>query len=206
MSPRSGAPRAAALTPDHRPALAPPGGDSLSAALEGVVTRYQNLLRHVALRHGVPTSDVHEVVQDVRVRLWRARPDSETISSLGVSYVYRTAMSAALDVVRRHRGIGGAGRETGFEEAGQEPVTQVTGGPEQVLARAEVARAVAEEVQALAEARRVAVQLHLAGYSRDDIAEILGWSKAKARNLIYRGLADLRAALGRRGVGPEELA
>lgn len=192
--------------PDQFPVAASHDGDSLSPALEGIVARYEGLLRHVARRYGVLPSDIHEVVQGVRVRLWRARPDGETITALGVSYVYRTAMSAALEVVRRRRGIGAAGRETDIEEAGQEPATRATGGPEQVLERAEVARAVAEEVHALADARRVAVQLHLAGYSGDEIAGTLGWSKAKARNLIYRGLADLRAALRRRGIGPEELS
>ena len=81
-------------------------GDPISAALETVVARFARLLQHVALRHGLPAEDVAEVVQEVRVRLWRARPSGETIEALGVSYIYRTAMSAALEIVRRKRGSG----------------------------------------------------------------------------------------------------
>ena len=34
-----------------------------------------------------------------------------------------------------------------------------------------------------------------------EIAQLMGWSEAKTRNLIYRGLADLRERLASEGVG-----
>ena len=40
----------------------------------------------------------------------------------------------------------------------------------------------------------------------EEIAALLGWSEAKTRNLLYRGLADLRSALAARGIGPETRA
>jgi RNA polymerase sigma-70 factor (ECF subfamily) len=43
--------------------------------------------------------------------------------------------------------------------------------------------------------------MHLAGYAREEIAQLLGWSEAKTRNLLYRGLADLRERLTARGIG-----
>jgi len=183
----------------------------MSAALEALVTRFAHLLHHVALRHGLANEDVGEVVQEVRVRLWRARPTSETISGLGVSYVYRTAMSAALEVVRRKRGPGPAMslHDDRDDQNGSDALTTVAfaaRGPEDALARSELAQAVSEEVRGLSDARRTVVRLYLVGYSRDEIAQMVGWSEAKTRNLIYRGLADLRAALERRGIGPGELA
>jgi RNA polymerase sigma-70 factor (ECF subfamily) len=45
--------------------------------------------------------------------------------------------------------------------------------------------------------------MYLAGHPREEIAEVLGWSEAKTRNLLYRGLADLRARLTELGVGWE---
>jgi RNA polymerase sigma factor (sigma-70 family) len=191
-----------------QPSSAPNSVDHISPALEGVVARYEKLLRFVALRNGVSASDVLEVVQEVRVRLWKARPAGETIAGLGVSYIYRTAMSAALEVVRRHRTVHGPVESGGGIDEGldREPAVAEASGPEQMLDRSDLAQTVAQEVGALADARRVAVQLYLVGYSRDEIAGTLGWSQAKARNLIYRGLAELRTALGRRGIGPEHLS
>lgn len=184
--------------------------DRLSPAIAGIVARFGRLLRHVALRRGLSGDDVEEVVQEVRVRLWRARPSGETIRELGVSYVYRTAVSAALEVVRRRRSgavLGGAATDGEIAEgldAADAGSTRYAG-PDELLAHGELVRAIADAGRTLIEPRRVVVRMYLVGYSREDMASILGWSEAKVRNLLYRGLADLRAELGRRGIGPREL-
>lgn len=183
----------------------------MSVALEALITRFARLLHHIALRHGLAAEDVGDVVQEVRVRLWRARPDSETLAGLGTSYIYRTAMSAALEVVRRRRGSGPAIAQPSTDDDDSEhgPLATVESreaGPEETLARAELAEAVSRALGELPDGRRTAVRLYLVGYTRDEIARMTGWSEAKARNLIYRGLADLRAILEQRGFSPEDLA
>ena len=60
-------------------------------------------------------------------------------------------------------------------------------------------------VETLIPARRSVVKMYLAGYAREEIADLLGWSEPKTRNLLYRGLADLREALTAMGIGPETL-
>lgn len=64
----------------------------------------------------------------------------------------------------------------------------------------ELSERILTAVDTLAPARRVAVRMYLSGYEREEIAELLGWSEAKTRNLIYRGLADLRRCLTERGI------
>jgi RNA polymerase sigma-70 factor (ECF subfamily) len=44
------------------------------------------------------------------------------------------------------------------------------------------------------------VRMYLSGYEREEIGELLGWSEAKTRNLLYRGLVDLRAKLMKLGI------
>ena len=68
----------------------------------------------------------------------------------------------------------------------------------------EVATHVGEAIETLALSRRTVVRLYLAGYDREEIATMLDWSEAKTRNLLYRGLTDLRARLRALGVGPGE--
>jgi RNA polymerase sigma-70 factor (ECF subfamily) len=46
--------------------------------------------------------------------------------------------------------------------------------------------------------------MYLDGYRRDEIAELMKWSDAKTRNLLYRGLADLRSVLLVQGIGTPE--
>lgn len=186
---------------------APRVTDPISPAIESVLTRFAAMVRRVGLRHGLSESDVDEVFQEVRIRLWRARAEGaadpgEQISAVGSSYLYRTAVSAALDVIRRHR----RRRETALDDAGAEPAAPVPRGPEQMLESSELARQVADAIDTITPSRRPVVRMYLMGYTREEIADLLGWSEARTRNLLYRGLADLRARLTEQGIGPEAIA
>src|SRR3954462_9031928 len=77
--------------------------DQLSPALDAVVSRFAGMVRSVGWRHRLSEADVDEVMQQVRIRLWQAQGESEQISRSPASYVYRTAVSAALDLMRRRR-------------------------------------------------------------------------------------------------------
>jgi DNA-directed RNA polymerase specialized sigma24 family protein len=47
--------------------------------------------------------------------------------------------------------------------------------------------------------------LHIQGCNAGEIAKVLGWTEPKARNLLYRGLNDLRTALVKEGVELEAI-
>ena len=173
--------------------------DDVSSALEEHLRRFAELVRYARRRHGLDPHDLDELVQEVRLRLWRAQGTGEKISAVSSSYMYRTAMSAAVDLIRRRRHRrhemppleGEAGNAFADPSAGW------------VVRSGEVREALGRALGTLARPRAVAVRMYLAGYPREEIAETLGWSEAKTRNLIYRGLADLRARLTELGVGPE---
>src|SRR5215208_567855 len=73
----------------HSPPMSP--ADAASAALDALLARFADMVRQVSWRHGLPPEDVDEIFQEVRIRLWQAKPDGENLSALGSSYVYRTA-------------------------------------------------------------------------------------------------------------------
>ena len=82
-------------------------------------------------------------------------------------------------------------------------VEDVPARADRALNESEVADQVAKAIDELVESRRAVVRMHLAGYERAEIASLLGWTEAKTRNLLYRGLDDLRAILTARGITPE---
>jgi RNA polymerase sigma factor (sigma-70 family) len=176
--------------------------DPISPALDAVVARFGRMLRFVARQRGVPEEELAEVIQNLRLRLWRAHPKADAIAGLGASYIYQTAISAALDVIRNRRAFG-ARHQTSLTLLKHDPPAPDGMSPAAVLEHAEDARTVAEAIRELSEARRVPVRMYLSGYTRQEIASQLGWSEAKTRNLLYRGLEDLRNELRRRGFGPE---
>lgn len=166
-------------------------GDAVSAALEQLFSRYAALIRQVAWRRNLSEDDIDEVVQDVRIRLWRALATGPKIAVTPPSYVYRTAVSAALDLIRRRR----ARREEEIDRHQDGLAIAASALPDQMVEAVEFAVELAHAIALLGEPRRLAVQMHLAGYHRREIAELLGWTEPKTRNLLYRGLADLRARL-----------
>ena len=173
-----------------------PTTDQVSSALEGVLANFAGMVKRVGWRHRLSDADVDEVMQEVRIRLWRARPSSEQISTSSASYVYRTAVSAALDIARRRR----ARRAELSDPIDDQMGIAAVGGPLADAEGTELAEQVARAVDTIAPARRPVVRMYLAGYPREEIAELMGWSEAKTRNLLYRGLADLRARLTEQGI------
>lgn len=178
-----------------------------------LLTHFSGMVRQVGWRHRLCEADIDELVQDVRIRLWKAekseRINTENIEHTPASYVYRTATTAALDLIRRRR----SGRALYHEsvddfqsivnnESVVEPGLLTFSSPDQDLAVQELADVVDAALATISENRRPVVRMYLAGYPREEIAKLQGWSEAKTRNLLYRGLADLREKLLEKGIGP----
>ncbi len=175
--------------------------DPTSVALDTVLQRFAGRVRAIGVQHGLQGSDVEDLTQEVRLRLWKALESGEKILGAPASYIHRTAVSAALDVLRRRR----ARRETparlsrpsGLARLGESPPA------DRMMESLELQQAIGRAVETLIPARRSVVKMYLAGYGREEIADLLGWTEPKTRNLLYRGLGDLRDKLTEMGIGPE---
>lgn len=173
--------------------------DDPSAALEHVITRFAAFIQQTAGRNGLSPDDQEAAVQEVRIRLWKALETSENIRSAPASYVYRTTISAVVDFIRRRR----ARREDTLDEQGA--VVPLARRSDEADARAragDIERAVERALATLPAARQAVVRLHLSGYDRFEIADLLGWTEAKTRNHLYRSLELMRTQLKREGVDP----
>ena len=162
------------------------------------MSRFAMLVRSIGARHRLSDADLDEVMQDVRIRLWKSNETSEQIRALGASYVYRVATSAAVDLLRRRRARG-ADRDESVDSLAEhlaDPSPSAT----RDLENDELQRRVLAAIDTIHDSRRPVVRMYLAGYDREEIAAMMGWSEAKTRNLLYRGLADLRARLGETGI------
>lgn len=149
-------------------------------------------MRAAGAKHGIGDDELTALFQEVRIRLWRAHPDSEEIGRLPTSYVYRTATTAALDLVRKRRR--NEHREPPIDSAPTAALVSRTSADEDVLA-SDLGAAITRELGNMVEARSVVVRMHLSGYGREEMTSLLGWSDAKVRNLLYRGMQDLRERL-----------
>lgn len=172
--------------------------DDTSAALEQVVERFASLIRQSAGRHGLSSQEQDATVQEVRIRLWKALETGENIRTAPASYVYRATVSAVVDYIRRRR----ATREETLEAMSAEPLARRSDESDAGVRAGEVERAVERALGMLPAARQAVVRLHLAGYDRFEIADLLGWTEAKTRNHLYRSLEVMRTQLAREGFDP----
>jgi RNA polymerase sigma factor (sigma-70 family) len=179
--------------------------DRFSSELEATVGRFAALVRRVGLKHRLSEADLEDVLQEVRIRLWRARsrPQSEQFEQLSASYVYRVAVSAAVDLLRRRRARG-AEQTVALDET-NEPIADHADAARS-LEESELSAQLARAIESITPSRRPVVRMYLVGYSGDEVAKMMGWSEAKTRNLLYRGLADLRERLKEMGIGWETRA
>lgn len=158
-------------------------------ALEKLVRRYESRVRAIGHRYSLAGADIDELFQEVRIRLWKALENAERIEGVSASYVHRATTTAAVDLIRRKR-AGGERFPLDPEIPNGNPSNPLT-----QLEAQELAEQVSKALEKLDERRRPVVRMYLAGYGHKEIATLLRWSTATTRNLLYRGLADLRAQL-----------
>ena len=166
------------------------GADDLSQEIEALCRRWAGIVTGTALRYGLEGFDRDDLMQRVRVRVWHAlKRRGAGAPALEPGYVHAAATSAAIDIVREQRAHQPGARlplDAAEPELGSAGFAGNT---------ADLLTALDAALARLDPARRVAVRFHLSGVHARDIARMSGWTEAKARNLLYRGLADLKAAL-----------
>ncbi len=172
------------------------------AELEELLREYSGLLRGLVEQKCPPGIDAAEVEQRVRLKLWKAL-ESETEVRHPSSYLYRIVTSVVIDAIRSLR----RRRETSLEAEENEEVRALEAAdprpsPEDRTDAVDTRRAVRAALQELAPNRRRAVALHLDGFSNGEIATMMNWSEHKVRNLVWRGVQDLRQRLQEAGVVP----
>lgn len=133
-----------------------------------------------------------DLVQTALVKLMRSAATVEHEPA----FLRRVAYSIVVDEVRRLK----RRSEVAFSPSLPDRIANSGELSPEVRARGEqVGQALLRCLEALAPDRRRAVALYLQDHGVPEIAERLGWDRKRAANLVYRGLEDLRGALGDAG-------
>jgi RNA polymerase sigma factor (sigma-70 family) len=161
--------------------------------LETLVERYAALIRSAVGRvAGSRSADIgDDVVQRVTTALWK-RLKGEQVIDHPASYIYRCAIREALRELDR---LGDA-----LSAPLDEQLADDAPDPETVLQARQLGATIETCFADLHPERAQAVRAHLAGFAVEEIMEMYAWPYQKARNLISRGMADLRARLAQRGI------
>jgi RNA polymerase sigma factor (sigma-70 family) len=180
--------------------------EKAEAQFNAIIDEYERFLSQTIIR--LCPKDIglefNDIEQEARLRLWNAlRSESEIRNP--ASFLYRIALTATLDAVRRvkvkrEEQLRLAEDEDEDEGASHAFSSNTRYSPELEVERRELIGKIQNALARLSDNRRRAVGLYLEGFNSQEIADFMGWSEAKARNLLYRGRQDLRVQLRREGI------
>ena len=135
-----------------------------------------------------------DFVQMSLMRILRSYAEVE----LNTSFLHRVAHSVVVDELRRKK----RRNEVGLTPSLPDRLRTEAPGPDALARGSQLGEAVVACLGALVPDRRRAVTLNLQGHGVPEIAQLLSIDRKQAENLVYRGLKDLREALGARGLSP----
>ena len=158
---------------------------------------YGRLITHAVRRVGgsVTQNDREDIEQVVLLALWKQLAREQTIDH-PASYIYRAAVRETVRAVTRLRARPDQPAPDGLEDVRAERLADAERG----LEAREQREALQAALRGLPAERARAVRAHLAGFTVEELMQLSGWSYQRARNLVARGMADLRTALRSRGL------
>jgi len=135
--------------------------------------------------------DAEDIAQEVRIKLWKIIRSEKKIHNPS-SYIRKVVDTSVIDHVRKFK------RDEGIllnEKAKRiaETVNSYVSSPN--LDGVDPREIIGQAVERLLDSRRTVVRLYLMNMSIEEIAKTCHWSPNRTRNLLYRGLADLKKIL-----------
>jgi RNA polymerase sigma factor (sigma-70 family) len=145
---------------------------------------YSNILKYDVSKKGI---DPEDIFQDVRIKIWNLLKNEKKIKNY-TSYIKKIVDTSVIDHIRKNR------RATNIISLEKrikisESKIKKSHNPSPNSLSGEL---IQENIEALLENRKKVVKLFFLGLSIKEISICLSWSDHKTRNLLYRGLADLK--------------
>ncbi len=177
--------------------LAYQAGDE--SAFDGIVERYAGPVYSLLTRFLGPAADREDLVQEVFLRLLRAR-DRYTRESRFTTYLYRITFNLAANQRERDSHRRAESLEASFDSDAGEVRRELADArakqPATDLERADVVQLVRAAIDALPERQRMALVLaKYEGLPYAEIGRVLDLSEQGVKSLIHRAREALRASL-----------
>lgn len=165
--------------------------------LDLVLTKFSSFIKFNITKFNLPKTgiDPDDVLQEIRIKIWKILNDEKKILNYS-SYIKKIVDSSVIDHLRKMR------REKGYIALEKHHMISEWNKNYEIEHQRQdhVKEMIAQAVDSLLDSRRKVVKLFLLNMTIDEISIMYSWSKDKTRNLLYRGLSDLKKILKEKGI------
>jgi RNA polymerase sigma-70 factor (ECF subfamily) len=144
--------------------------------------------------------DPEDISQEIRIKIWQILKDEKKIKNYS-SYIRKIVDSTVIDQLRRKRRQEGIIIKEKLKRISEQQGFYTMRGSTEKIPSYTMGRA----LDSLMKSRQKVVRLFLLNMTLEEIAISLNWSKDKTRNLLYRGLSDLKKSLIEQGINDDNL-
>lgn len=143
--------------------------------------------------------DPDDILQEVKIKIWNILSDEKKIDNYA-SYIKKIVNSSVIDHIRSTRR-----QERIIISEIQQKISERKSKYTAETAEKDIyKKTIGLSVDSLLESRKKVVKLYLLNMTLEEISEFFHWSTHKTRNLLYRGLNDLKKALREKGIDYED--
>jgi RNA polymerase sigma factor (sigma-70 family) len=142
--------------------------------------------------------DPDDILQEVMIKIWKRIAPENKIKSYS-SYINRITNSTLIDFIRKSRR-----QEKLIYHEMQKRLIEKECNYDEALEHNVLKKAISTAIDSLIESRRKVIKLYLSDLTIEEISLSLNWTKDKTRNLLYRGLSDLKSKLKEQGIEYED--
>lgn len=167
------------------------------AAFTELVGRFKKKVYSVAYQMLGNHLDADEVTQETFVRIYNRRRQLKDVNYFS-SFLMRIATNYSIDLIRKRQK-----RFVSVEEEGQTQtstsveLSEKIDRPDQIYEKREILRKIKQTIEQLPPKQRVTVILHdVEGFSKAEVAQILGCPQATVRSNLHIARTKLRKWLG----------
>jgi RNA polymerase sigma factor (sigma-70 family) len=166
------------------------------AEFESILNRFSTSIKGSILKLGLEKRgiDPEDVIQEVRIKIWK-KFTSEKKPLRHPSYINRVVDSTLIDCIRKARVQQGLVQHEIQEMLRENDPPGESSGRDSLLWEK-----LAGAADSLPGPRRQVVKLFMLNLTVEEISLCLHWSLNRTRNLLYRGLSDLKEMLNDKGV------
>lgn len=174
---------------------------SNAAQAEEIITKFAKLIKKVIIETSprIEPEEMEDIEQEILIKIWQEFKKSEKKIRQPFSYIWRVAYTTTSRMMQKYskqRNVTVSPEEAEGEIAHMQENNPV----ENEFSRVQLMGILETSIDSLVASRGRVLKLYLMGMKSEEIAEFLGWTDNKVRNLLYRGIQDLKEKLGSCGI------